>query len=247
MKINNEINNYIILDNYIKLLQDKKTICIKDYKKHNNGILVRHDVDFSLDLAYEFSRYEKTYNINSTYYLLISSDAYNIFSQTSRNKILEMIEDGFEIGLHFDPSIYGDLNEQELINKMSIEIEIFERYFNYKIYSYSMHNPSISGVYIDYQNLINAYDSAIFTDDNYISDSSYSFRGKNPKSYLAKSEIQLMQFLTHPIHFFGDGTVKYEKQLNDILNSYYQKLDDVWIANKVYSSTKNEYTIKIIK
>lgn len=240
-------NDYFILDNYIELLADKKTICIKDYKEHNNGILIRHDVDFSLDLAYEFSRYEKTYNINSTYYLLVSSDVYNIFSQSSRNKILEMIKDGFEIGLHFDPSIYGDLNEQDLIKKMSIEIEIFENFFDYKILSYSMHNPSVSGVFIAYPYLINVYNSSIFTDDNYISDSSYSFRGKNPKNFLDKSEIQLIQFLTHPIHFFGDSTIKYEKQLNDILNSYYQKINNVWSVNKVYSTTKNDYTIKIIK
>lgn len=243
--IYNTKSKYFTINEYLKLLKDKNTICVKDYKKNSNGIINRHDVDFSLEMAFKFSEYEKRNNINSTYYLLISSDLYNVFSPTSKEYIEKMISNGFEIGIHFDPTIYGNLNERELIDKMLIEINIFEQFYNYKIFSYSMHNPSLSGIYINYKELINAYDNEIFCDKSYISDSSYSFRNKNPYEFLEMSNNNLIQLLTHPVHFFGNSEISYEKQINEILNNFYYKLDANWNLNKVYLNTKKNYNIKV--
>lgn len=138
-------NNFLSIPEYIELLKDKSTICVKDYKNHENGVIVRHDVDFSLELAYKFSRYELKHNIKSTYYILMTSNLYNVFSSESKKIILEMIKDGFEIGLHFDPTVYGNLQLNDLTEKMNYEVDMFERFYNTKIYSYSMHNPSLSG------------------------------------------------------------------------------------------------------
>lgn len=237
--------NFFKIHEYVDLLKDKKTICIKDFKKFKNGILVRHDVDYSLDMAYRFSRYEKENNINSTYYILLTTDLYNVFSLDSQRKINQMIKDGFEIGIHFDPIVYGDLEEKELIEKLKIEIWMFESFFNIKIHSYSMHNPSSSGIYINHPDLINAYDSRIFSNENYISDSSYSFRDKDPRKFIQKSSNKLIQFLTHPVHFFSNGEISYEQQLNTILNKYYANLDAQWSVNRIYSSMKKDYIIKI--
>ena len=163
---------FINIDEYIDLLKDKTTICVKDYKKHHKGVIVRHDIDYSLEMAYEFSRYEKLNKINSTYYILLTSNVYNIFSYSSQKIIKQMISDGFEIGLHFDPLAYGDLGEKnDYLKKMTIEIEMFEEFYGKKIYSYSMHNPFASGIYLNNPELINAYDARIFSNENYISDS----------------------------------------------------------------------------
>lgn len=245
---NNIDNNFFTLNSYVKILQNKKTICIKDYSNHKmGGVLVRHDVDFSIDMAYEFSRHEKDNNINATYYILLTSDLYNPFSKDSKLKINQMISDGFEIGIHFDSTVYGDLDEEELIAKMSIEVDMFEKCFNYKILSYSMHNPSTSGIYIEYPNLISAYNIEIFSDENYISDSSYSFRGKDPFIFIQKSDYQLIQFLTHPIHFFNNDKNTYEKQLNTMMNKFYSSLDNTLSPNKTYSTGKHDYYIEIKK
>lgn len=227
-------DNFFNINSYIELLKDKLTICIKDYKKYNNGILVRHDVDFSLELAYKFSRFELNHNIKSTYYVLVTSSLYNIFSLESKKIITEMIKDGFEIGLHFDPVIYGNLGEKELLNKMNLEIEIFEKFYSTKIYSYSMHNPSLSGIYINNNSLINAYDSDIFQENLYISDSSFSFRNKNPKEFLKKSKNQRIQFLTHPIHFFSDEFLTYKNQVKFMQQEYNNKINLSFNGNKCY-------------
>jgi len=65
-------------------------------------VILRHDVDYSLEKALELARFEKSIGIQSTYFLLLSSDLYNIASKKSLNYINEIIGLGHEIGLHFD-------------------------------------------------------------------------------------------------------------------------------------------------
>jgi hypothetical protein len=225
-------NNFLSIPEYIELLKDKSTICVKDYKNHENGVIVRHDVDFSLELAYKFSRYELKHNIKSTYYILMTSNLYNVFSSESKKIILEMIKDGFEIGLHFDPTVYGNLQLNDLTEKMNYEVDMFERFYNTKIYSYSMHNPSLSGVYIEHNNLINAYNNEIFDDNSYISDSSFSFRNKNPFQFLKNSEKYKIQFVTHPIHFFCENMMSYKEQIKYIERIYSTKIHLSFKGNK---------------
>lgn len=241
------MNKFIDIHEYLSLLKNKKTLCVKDYPLSKNGVINRHDVDFSLDLAYKLSRYEVKYNIKATYYLLITSDLYNIFSKENRRLIEQMISDGFEIGLHFDPTVYGNLDENLLLEKMNEEINLIEKIFKIKIVSYSMHNPSLSGQYLENKRLINAYNSDIFSTDCYLSDSSFSFRGKEPLTFLQGSKDKLIQFLTHPVHLFSGMQISYEKPMNIIINNYYKKLNLIWSVNEVYSKQKEKYIIKLGK
>lgn len=221
------------------------TLRIKDYKNHRAGLILRHDVDFSLDLAFEFSRIEKRNSIVSTYYILLTSDLYNPLSITSQKIINTMINEGFEIGLHFDPTAYGDISDEELKMKFFDEIRILEKAFNFKVESYSLHNPSIHGKYPNYDGIINAYNPDIFSDKCYISDSMFSFRGKDPIEFIKKSENQRIQFLTHPGQYFNEGKISYEKMVNIIVNNYYKKLDGPFRMNKIYNKQRGKYDIKI--
>lgn len=233
--------------NYYKHLFSKHPIILQvmDYQKHKTGLILRHDVDLSLDIAYEFSRIEKKNSIVSTYYILITSDLYNPFSASNKEKIKTMLDEGFEIGLHFDPLAYGNIPEKELEKKFYDEIEIFESVFNFKIKSYSHHNPSIHGQYPNYEGVINAYNTDIFSDECYISDSMFSFRCKDPGEFIEKSKHQLVQFLTHPVHYFSNAILSYENPINFIINNYYMKIDEIMQVNKVYSRQKNNYNIRI--
>jgi len=239
------IKEFIDYNDYIDLLSDKETLCVSDFKNYNKGIINRHDVDYSLDLAYELSRYELKNNIKATYYILLTSDAYNPFSSINIKKIKQMAKDGFEIGLHFDPCVYGNLSKNELIKKMNNELHIFECYFDLKVKSYSMHNPSINGEFIKHNEILNAYDEEIFNNNIYISDSSFSFRDKDLKEFLEQSKNKRIQFLTHPVHLFSDRKISYEKPLNRIINDYYKKLDNIWSINKIYYAQKETYNIII--
>jgi len=239
-------NEYFTLDFYDKLINIvTKSICVKNYQNHKTGLILRHDVDLSIDLAYKFSRIEKKNSKMSTYYILMTSDLYNPFSNGSKKIIKSMLDEGFEIGLHFDPTVYGDISEKELEEKFYNEIDIFESVFNFKIQSYSLHNLSINGESLNFKGIINAYNTDIFSDECYISDSSFSFRGKDAIKFIKKSENKLVQFLTHPAQYFSQGEVTYEKAMNVIINNYYKKFDKSFQLNRIYSKQKSGYHIKI--
>lgn len=233
---------------YEYLLNSTKSIIrVRDYKSASCGLILRHDVDCSLEYAFRLSRIEKRNSVLSTYHILLNSDLYNPLSKASVEIITKMYNDGFEIGLHFDPIVYGNLSEEELIKKLRNEITIIESVYNFKIESYSLHNPSMHGIFLGYREIINAYDPEIFSEDSYISDSMFSFRGKNPLEYIKKSENQRIQFLIHPIHFFSGGNLSYEKQINNMVNNYYKKINEIFSVNRVYLKGKDFYNVKLSK
>jgi hypothetical protein len=78
------------------------------------GIIMRHDVDLDIVPAYRLAQIEKDAGIRASFFFLMSSDTYNPASGTNRALLRDMAEEGFEIGLHFDPTIYPDADHDTL-------------------------------------------------------------------------------------------------------------------------------------
>jgi len=229
---------FIDLEKYIEILKKANiTLCVKDYKKYSKGLIVRHDIDESIEFAYELYRVEKENGIKSTYYVLLTSDLYNPFSNKNKKILKEMVESGFEVGLHFDPMAY---NSGDLIENFEKEVNVFEKFLRIKLYSYSMHNPSITGEYVKYPKLIDAYNSDIFNDKCYISDSTFSFRGKDLNKYIEKSNSELIQLLIHADHLFSGGKISYKKPIQKMLEDFLQKIDNTYYVNSVYQKERED-------
>ena len=186
------------------VLETDKTLRVMDWilEKPQTGLILRHDVDLSLSLAYEFSRKELEINAVSTYYVLTTTDLYNPFSRINRVLLQKMCADGFEIGLHFDPRTYNLQEDLKLV--LIREWKQLQDILGKPVVSYSFHNPGMLGEtkLCEIDGLIRAYDSRIFNDKCYISDSLFSFRGKDPREWIKRSKSQIIQFLTHPFQYF---------------------------------------------
>ena len=177
-----------------------KTQLFKNWKG-DKVFLLRHDVDFDIYLAYKLAQIEKEENVVSTYFILPTCESYNVLSQKNRIFLREMIEMGHEIGLHFDPSLYNE-NLESALEK---EIEILSFAIQEEVKSISLHNPSIHGQYPMFDGYINAYDPIMFSDENYISDSRFLFRGKDPFEFLKNINKSMVQILLHPMHYSVNG------------------------------------------
>ena len=171
----------------------------------DNGVILRHDVDFDLKAAKRMSSIEMEKDIRSTFFVLLTSRFYNPLHSENRQILRAMCKDGFEVGLHFDPTVYGDIDEEEMGCKMALEASVLSEATGVPVDSVSLHNPSVHGRYPLFKGLHNAYDPDIFSDANYISDSCMDFRGKDPFSFVERAKSNTVQVVLHPMHYSEAG------------------------------------------
>lgn len=194
---------------------DIVTYLNSDSKTGKRAIL-RHDVDLSLKKAQEFAKFEKKLGVSSTYYVLLTSNFYNVFDKNSRKAINTIIESGHDLGLHFDETQYKldtEINRDKQLERLILkEAELLERITDYKIRTVSMHMPSRttleSNLKID--GLINSYSKEFFSIWKYVSDSEMRWR-EDVFSIIKRKKHDKLHILTHPFWYAEEKEEKLEK------------------------------------
>lgn len=175
------------------------------WRNYDKVAILRHDVDFSLHKAKELSNLEKKIGVTSTYFVLVRSNFYNPFSLDSVANIEKIIENGSEIGLHYDETLYGDSNHVEHILE---EAEILSKLIKKPVTKVSMHRPSQDTLSASWEipGMINSYSKEYFKDFKYVSDS--RCRWREPVNEIIKSGHSLkLHVLTHPIWYEKPGSL----------------------------------------
>ena len=190
-------------EHYLKLISYYHGLGYKYYgieSNKKNNLIIRHDVDYSLTIAVDFAHFEHLNGIKSTYYLLMTSNFYNLFSKESRGLVNKLLSYGHDIGIHFDYASYDVRNFEDLETLVHFEKNIFERYFNTKIKSISFHRPIESNFDLPKKisGLTNLYNEDLFYKINYFSDSRRNWK-KDPFSI--EDLNKPIQLLTHPVWF----------------------------------------------
>lgn len=199
------------------------------------GVLLRHDVDLDLLPALELARKEAELGIVGTYFFLTSANSYNVLSITSRQMILEISSLGFEIGLHFDPSVYTGQSVSSLSTSARKEAAILEGITGVAVESLSLHNPSVLGEFPLIQGFTNAYDASIFSPECYLSDSRMRFHS-NPVDFFNEMAADLGQLLIHPMHYSNEGC-QYPSPIIHFLERFSSEIDQNFSVNSAYKSS----------
>lgn len=206
---------YAAYDHLLSLLKynNYKISNYENYLYNDKCVILRHDVDFSLEAALQFAELECKEGIQSTYFILLATPFYNPFHRKSRF-IVEAIRDmGHDIGLHFDEANYLISNKEELINYVEREIAILSNGLNMKIKSVSMHRPSkwVLEEDVQFKSGINSYSSIFFNDFKYLSDSRMHWR-EDVYQVIQSDLYDRLHILTHPI-WYGEK----ERSMKEIL------------------------------
>ena len=196
------------------------------------GIVLRHDVDLDVTPAYDLSRREMEVNVRGSYFFLTTAATYNCQSLENRKMIRQLSDDGFEIGLHFDPSIYQTLEIEELGRHARAEASQLEDISGKRVLSVSLHNPSISNQYPMLPGWLNAYDERIFKPEVYLADSRMQFR-EDPSEFFSAAGSQIHQLLLHPMHY-GDEEPLYPLANIAYLRRVISALDQSFQLNSTY-------------
>lgn len=209
--------------NLIDKIKEKYTIAnYHNYNQYSNPCILRHDVDMDLDQAVRMACFEhdKCSNVRATYFILVSSDFYNVFSKESLRKIESIIEAGHEIGLHFDEVKYGEENGIEETRENIIqETKILSEMIGKKVTLVSMHRPSaqILDANLEIPGIINSYQKKFFSDFKYLSDSRMHWR-ENVGEIISAGEYHMLHILTHPFWY-----AEKEESMHDKLQNFCKK------------------------
>lgn len=172
-----------------------------NYSNFDKCVIMRHDIDYSLDKAVYLARIEQDVGIRSTYFVLISSPFYNIVSNEAKRKIDIILNAGHEIGLHFDELNYTEQYYQDIggmENAIFQEIELTEKILGEKIKSVLMHRPSKQTLQADYNlgDIKNSYGKEFFDEFKYVSDSRRRWR-ENVEKIVISGDYNRLHILTH--------------------------------------------------
>ena len=178
-------------------------------------IIMRHDVEFSVDRAFALSKLELSMDFTSTYFFQWTNNSYNILSKKNMDMIKYMHERGHVIGLHF---ALNGLTDMELVRKKILqEIHVLSEMIGVEITEFSIHRPSADVLRenIKFPGIINAYQDEFFTfSENvtestplhvkYISDAKHRWNYGTPDA-ATLLENDRVQILTHPYSWTKKG------------------------------------------
>lgn len=215
---------YEAYGNMIGLIK-KSGYCIVGYDSYKNvdkPCVLRHDVDMSLENAAKFAIFEALLQegeICATYFVLITSDFYNPYSNENINHLKTIMKAGHNIGLHFDEKKYmteENFNEEYLKECVKKETIILSEIIEKPITSVSMHRPSKKFLNADlsFNGLVNSYSKVFFDDFKYLSDSRMNWR-EDVEQIVASQKEKALHILTHPI-WYGES----ERTLHDVMKTF---------------------------
>ena len=228
-------------DDYKEIIRIiKSTDRYMDYHKaltSDKFILMRHDVEYSVERAYELAKVESSMDFTSTFFFQWTNNSYNILSRKNKDLIKDMHERGHTIGLHF--ALNGMTDMEQIRKQIVKEIDILNSMFEFKIDTFSVHRPSkdVLRENIKLPGIINAYQDEFFTfaenvtEDTpvsvkYLSDANHIWRYGYPdeKNILENDKVQI---LTHPFAWCKKGYDNFENYKSLIKEKYIELVNSV--------------------
>lgn len=203
---------------YLSLENNYKISSYEDVDAYDRSIILRHDIDFCPEKALEIAKIEYEIGVKSTYFVLLSTEFYNVFSRESSRIFSEILDMGHHIGLHFDEQRYETSSIDQIKEHIYNEKEMLERALRTQIRVVSMHRPSQFTLdsSIELDGIINSYSSKYFKEMKYISDSRMNWR-ENPKAVVSNNQHNKIHILTHPF-WYSDNLENVQSKLKKFLN-----------------------------
>lgn len=183
-------------------------------------LILRHDIDFDVELAHKAACVEKELGIQSTFFFLLRCEFYNPFSGENFRLINEIAEMGHSISIHFDPLLYADFNVG-----FQDELNYFRDVFKTPIDIISLHRPNeffqklnqpVGGV-------LHTYQEQFFKTIKYFADSTGVWRFGDPTTSEEFNQRKTIHLLIHPVWWFVPGI----DNLEVLKNFYLSKVTKV--------------------
>ncbi len=178
-------------------------------------VLMRHDIDFTLEAAVRMARVEAEEGVQATYFLMLRTEHYNVFSREGSERVREILGLGHHLALHFDCASYPvTLSSAELAKACSREAEMLEQWFGHAVEVVSYHRPApnvLTGDPALSAPRPHTY-MKVFTSGGieYLSDSRGEWRQGGPTASAEQNQGGSLHVLVHPVWWTEIATSPYE-------------------------------------
>jgi hypothetical protein len=176
-------------------------------------LIMRHDVDYTLNGVIQLAEIESKLGVTSTFLFRVHAHEYNIFTPHVFRLIRDLRASGHEIGLHFEAMTFGRalalhppdvlLKEKavlETVAEISLRTASEHRDISHFIHStphyHELYDPLAAG-FSSY-----ALEPRFFKDMKYLSESNGVWREGDPLQHYGKH--QRLQVLIHPDWWFEE-------------------------------------------
>jgi len=160
-----------------------------DREPQAGDVIVRHDVDLSLEAAVTLAELEAEEGAWSTWFLMTRSVFYNLASAEGERTVARLRELGHRIGHH---AVYPHVDFDDRFDPVA-----------------AWHNPEPAFMEADFGGAVNVMQPPFFDSDHYRSDSNQHWRSGCPHEELARGELDWVQLLIHPeIWVYPGGTMR---------------------------------------
>lgn len=190
------------LPHYAELLEAAKAggyrFAFFEGEPQEGDLILRHDVDLSLDAGLRLAEVEAESGAAATYFLMTQSVFYNLESPEGRRAVNRLRELGHAVGLH---AVWPGAELDERFDPVV-----------------AWHNPNPDYMSEPLDGVVNVMQPPFFDPEHYRSDSNQRWRHGCPHEALARGEFEWLQLLTHPEIWIYPGSTMRET-MNSMLDA----------------------------
>jgi len=173
-------------------------------------IFLRHDVDYSLEMALELAKANAQLGVRGTFCVLLRSQIYNVLSSISMELVAEIHGLGQSVGLH-TPLSGDDTEADALDGSLKRDFEFLRANLPLVSPICSWHNPAPDRI-AQYLNspgvggLVNTYSAAFIRRVPYYSDSNMRHSVDTWTRLVGREGAPVLHLLFHPLYWVAGGT-----------------------------------------
>jgi hypothetical protein len=165
-------------------------------------LFLRHDLKISLSKALQLAEIEHEYGVHATFMVRANSPLYSLNQRNSRIQLLELIQMGHEVGLHFElaPDIRQNLSLVEIVeSQMQTACDRIEQIICRPIRAFSLYRaiPRLFDGPLAIGGRVNA-DARVLR-KYAIAETEGCWHGGNPLTRLSQPGKNIWQLILHPI------------------------------------------------
>jgi hypothetical protein len=168
-------------------------------------IYLRHDVDYSLELALELAEMNNELGIQGTFFVQARADLYNVLAPYEAKRLRDLHLLGQRVALHYVPADDGESDaagirdDFELLRRVEPDLDPV----------FSWHRP-MEGFgerpELEVPGLVNAYGHRFFRAMPYVSDSVHRVGVTELEAKLVHDASPELQLLLHPVNWIAGGS-----------------------------------------